>query len=201
MQGYKYPAGEKPTSLALVALGSNLPAGGLMPAAAVSRAMDLLEDRTRTALRRSRLWRTPAFPPGAGPPFVNAAAALDWGGAAEDLLAILHGIEAAFGRQRSLRWEARIMDLDLLALGDKVLPDRVEFERWSGLSGDAAAAMTPDRLILPHPRLAERAFVLAPLADVAPDWRHPVTGDSVSAILAALPASALEGVEPLDPAG
>jgi 2-amino-4-hydroxy-6-hydroxymethyldihydropteridine diphosphokinase len=159
--------------------------------------MEMLAARSGATLRKSRLWRTPAFPPGAGPAFVNAAAALDWEGGAPALLDLLHAIEAALGRRRTARWEARIMDLDLLAIGDTVLPDLAGFLRWARLQPETAASVTPDRLILPHPRMAERGFVLAPLADVAPDWRHPVFGRTVAEMLADLPPEALRDVAPL----
>lgn len=149
-------------------------------------------------MRRSRLWRTPAFPPGAGPDFVNAAAAFDWGDQPEGMLELLHEIEDALGRRRKARWEARAIDLDLIAVGADVLPDVETQARWADLPPEAAATTVPDALILPHPRLAERAFVLAPLAEVAPDWRHPVTGARVAEMLAALPADAMVGVVPLD---
>ncbi|NKX43013.1 2-amino-4-hydroxy-6-hydroxymethyldihydropteridine diphosphokinase [Roseicyclus persicicus] len=183
----------------VVAFGANLPSGDLPPARSVAAAMDLLEARAGVPLTRSRLYRTPAFPPGAGPDFVNAAAALDWAGTPEDLLALLHGVEAAFGRTRTARWEARIMDLDLIALGDTVLPDRATQGQWAALPPDEAARATPDRLILPHPRLAERGFVLVPAADVAPEWRHPVTGRTVAEMATALPAAERAAIRPLDP--
>ena len=59
--------------------------------------------------------------------------------------------------------------------------------------------MAPDRLILPHPRMQDRGFVLLPLAEVAPDWRHPLIGQTVREMLEALPAAALEGIAPLSP--
>lgn len=160
--------------------------------------MDRLAEAAGAAVTRSRLWRTPAFPPGAGPDFVNAAAALDWNGTPDALLDLLHRIETEFGRTRTARWEARIMDLDLIALGDAVLPDTATFRYWAGLPSQEAATRTPSQLILPHPRMAERGFVLAPLADVAPGWRHPVTGLTVLEMRDALPSGALEGVVPLD---
>ena len=186
---------------ALVAIGANLPAGTMPPAISVVSALDMLERRAGATLTRSQLWRTPAFPPGAGPDFVNAAAALDWTGPAEALLDLLHDVETAHGRKRTSRWAARVMDLDLIALGDAVRPDAATWRRWEALPPDAAATATPDQLILPHPRLAERGFVLAPLADVAPDWRHPVTGLSVAAMLDALPPEAMDGVAPLSAGG
>lgn len=195
MQANKSQPDAKP---ALVAIGSNLPNAGLTPREAVARAMDEIGALSCGACRKSRLWQTPAFPPGSGPAFVNAAVAMEWAGSAGDLLDRLHSIEDAFGRRRTARWEARIMDIDLLGLGDIVLPDEAVFRRWAGLAPDQAAVLTPDALVLPHPRMAERGFVLAPLAEVAPDWRHPVFGHSVARMLEELPEAALAGVLALD---
>lgn len=185
----------------LVAVGANLPFQKVAPENSVTSALDMLEVRTGVPLRRSRLWRTPAYPPGAGPDFVNAAAAFDWAGPAPAILDLLHEIENAHGRERNARWEARVMDLDLIAVGAEILPDPEIQARWVSLSPEAAARIVPDGLVLPHPRLAERGFVLAPLNDVAPNWRHPVSGLTVAEMLRALPAEALEGVAPLEPPG
>jgi 2-amino-4-hydroxy-6-hydroxymethyldihydropteridine diphosphokinase len=184
---------------ALVAVGANLPVGSMSPVENVTAAMDILEKRCGTTLRRSRLWRTPAYPEGSGPPFVNAALCLDWEGTARDLLTLLHEVEEAFGRQRTTRWEARKMDLDLIGLGDLVLPDPDGFRTWHNLPPEEAATRMPEELILPHPRMDERVFVLAPLCEVAPDWRHPVLGLTVREMLEALPASDHAGVAPLEP--
>ncbi len=129
-----------------------------------------------TVVRRSRWYTSAPVPPSDQPWFVNGVAlvATDLGPA--DLLATLHRIENEFGRVRRVRNEARVIDLDLLAYGDLVLGEG-------------------EGLVLPHPRLRTRAFVLLPLAEVAPDWRHPVSGEAVEDLIRTLPAD--QGAVPL----
>jgi 2-amino-4-hydroxy-6-hydroxymethyldihydropteridine diphosphokinase len=94
-----------------------------------------------------------------------------------ELLCLLHAIEAEFGRERGERNAARVLDLDLLCYDDWVSPSA------SGVE-------------LPHPRMHERAFVLKPLAELAPDWRHPVLGGSVVQLLEMLPPG--QSAEPIE---
>lgn len=138
---------------AYVALGSNLDD----PAAQVERGFAALAALPGTRLRaRSRLYRTPPWGVVDQPAFVNAAAALETSLAPRALLEALLAIEAGAGRVRGVRNGPRTLDLDLLAYGDCEL-------REAGLT-------------LPHPRLHERAFVLLPLADVAPGFDVPGQG-------------------------
>jgi 2-amino-4-hydroxy-6-hydroxymethyldihydropteridine diphosphokinase len=185
------------TSQALIALGANLPSGDRPPAETLTFALDLIAKTVGTGVLASSLFRTPAFPSGSGPDYLNAAAKFRWSGAPEALMALLNRIEERLGRTRTARWEARIIDLDLIALGDLVYPDAETQTRWADLPLARAAVETPGELILPHPRMAERSFVLRPLAEIAPHWRHPLTGLSVADMLAARPAAEQADIVPV----
>ncbi|WP_313135675.1 2-amino-4-hydroxy-6-hydroxymethyldihydropteridine diphosphokinase [Paracoccus jeotgali] len=183
-------------NLALIALGSNQFSSAGAPAPSLRAALISLAKSDGIRLRAvSRFYATPAFPAGSGPDYVNACAALATDLPPRALLDRLHLVESAMGRRRDTgRWGARGIDLDLLAMGDIVLPDPATHDRWRALPLPDQMRETPAELILPHPRLAERAFVLQPLADIAPDWRHPVTGRSVTDMLDDLPPASLQEI-------
>ncbi|WP_420863918.1 2-amino-4-hydroxy-6-hydroxymethyldihydropteridine diphosphokinase [Algirhabdus cladophorae] len=180
---------------AFIALGSNLGVDDQDSVQTVVSAMAVLGNVLGETLVKSPIYRTPCFPAGRGPDFANAVVACQTNLSAADMLAGLHRIEADFGRTRAARWDARSLDLDLLALGAQVQPNRTEFEHWHDLSLEAQQARVPADLILPHPRLQDRAFVLVPFAQVAPEWHHPVLGVTVAQMLAALPVDEIAAVE------
>jgi 2-amino-4-hydroxy-6-hydroxymethyldihydropteridine diphosphokinase len=162
----------------LIALGSNLPHPQHgAPEAVLKAAIALLEAEGVRVVARSAFYRTAPVPASDQPDFVNAVVAVESPMEPAALLALLHRIEESFGRRRAVRNEARVLDLDLLAWKDRV------------------SATEP---LLPHPRLHERAFVLLPLHDVAPGWRHPVRGKGVDEMIADLPPAALAGVRRSD---
>ncbi len=153
----------------LIALGANLPTERFgEPRAACEAALAELEVRGIRVVRRSRWYRSRPVPPSAQPDYVNGVVAVETTLDPRALLAELHSIEAAFGRERREKNAARTLDLDLIAYHERV-------------SGGGAGGP-----VLPHPRLAGRAFVLRPLSDVAPDWRHPASGRTLAELLAAL---------------
>lgn len=180
-----------------VALGSNIPAGGKSTREIVVSARSRLDDEGIEVIKSSRLYESPAFPPGTGDAYVNAVVEVAAESDATELLQRLHGIEKSFGRTRKSRWGARILDLDLLALGDAVLPDVDTYTTWRTLSLKDQRSRVPDGVILPHPRLQDRAFVLVPLAEIAPDWVHPVLGQSAEALRDALPEDDLAAIRPI----
>lgn len=161
--------------LVLIGLGANLPSTFGQPADTLRAALERLGVEGVKLSRRSQFWHSKPVPASDQPWFVNAVAALETDLLPEALLALLHRIEAEFGRVRGLVNAPRLIDLDLLAYGRRVSTD--------------------DAPILPHPRLDQRAFVLRPLAEIAPNWRHPVSGQDLAALIAGLPPD--QEVEPL----
>ena len=185
------------TSITVIALGANASPDRAGNERRVLAAAARLRQALGRGLRVSPLWRSPAWPPGSGPPFVNAVAVLPRLLPPDRLLARLHRIEAGAGRVRAARWAARTLDLDLVASGPRIRPDRTTLWRWIALPPAAQGRRTPDSLLLPHPRMHERGFVLRPLAALAPRWRHPLLGRRVADLERALPPAARRGLRPL----
>lgn len=182
----------------LLALGSNLTSAVGPPQTALRAALRGLEDRGAVIRRVSTFYSTPAFPAGNGPDFVNAAAEITVGWPYEKTLAVCHDVEASLGRKRARRWGERTVDIDLIADGDNVVPDPATLRRWMDLPVASQMSEAPTELILPHPRVQDRAFVLVPLCDIAPDWVHPVLGRTAAQMRDALDPAALAEVRRLE---
>jgi dihydropteroate synthase/2-amino-4-hydroxy-6-hydroxymethyldihydropteridine diphosphokinase len=148
----------------LVALGANLPSQEGAPRETLRRAVAMMPSRGLVVIRKSRIFLTEPVPRSHQPWYANQVVVVDTTLPPEGVLAALLEIEQRFGRERGERDAARSLDLDLIAYGD--------VQRDSGA------------LVLPHPRMHERAFVLAPLVDVAPEWRHPRLGETATILLA-----------------
>jgi 2-amino-4-hydroxy-6-hydroxymethyldihydropteridine diphosphokinase len=181
----------------LVAIGGNLMGQKDSPLGEVEAAICEISQSGVEVAAKSRVFRTPCFPAGAGPDFVNAALLCVTDLPAPAILQTLHDIERRAGRVRARRWGPRILDLDLLAVGAQICPDLKRYRQWAGLELAEQMRLAPDELILPHPRLHERAFVLVPLMDIAPDWCHPVLGKTVAELHAALDPADLAEIRPI----
>ncbi|HIJ64005.1 MAG TPA: 2-amino-4-hydroxy-6-hydroxymethyldihydropteridine diphosphokinase [Rhodospirillaceae bacterium] len=156
----------------IIGLGANLPSRYGTPHQTLDAAIAELQAAGVGVGRRSSDWRTRPVPVSDQPWFVNAVAAVDTELPPAALLALLQRIEDGAGRQRREVNEARPLDLDLLAYGRLVRDG-------------------PEPPLLPHPRLAGRAFVLLPMAEIAAGWLHPVTGEGLAAMIGRLPADQL----------
>ncbi len=193
--------GESRTSLEtlpLVAVGSNEEdrfGGAVAIVRAAASALELAGLPVRTA---SRLYHTPCFPAGNGPDFVNAAVQLDTDLPPKEILQRLHSVEDAYGRNRAQRWGPRTLDLDLIAAGDTVLPDPKTLQGWIDLPFERQREEAPKQMVIPHPRLQDRAFVLIPLAEIAPEWTHPLSGKTVAEMVNDLPDEEKQVIRPLD---
>lgn len=148
-----------------IALGSNLGDSRAILDAALET---IAQNPGITLESRSSWYQTVPVGP-AQPDYINGCALLRVNLPPQELLETLLEIEAKFGRGRQERWGARTLDLDLLLFEDLIVD-------------------TP-ALQLPHPRLRERAFVLMPLAEIAPDWSEPVSGQAICALLEAVDCS------------
>jgi 2-amino-4-hydroxy-6-hydroxymethyldihydropteridine diphosphokinase len=161
-------------STVLIGLGANLPGPYGNPMASLIAAMAQLEANGVPIVARSAWYESAPVPASDQPWFINAVIAGVALGSPDNILQVLHKIEEAWGRQRGIANAARPLDLDLLDFGGMVVQPSI--------ARHGAA-------VLPHPRLQERAFVLRPLADIAPNWRHPV--------LQATPGELLRRLEPV----
>jgi 2-amino-4-hydroxy-6-hydroxymethyldihydropteridine diphosphokinase len=151
----------------LIGLGANLPSRAGLPADTLHAALAELARADVRVVAVSSFYRTPAWPDPADPAFVNAVARIETRLQPSALIARMHEVEDLFGRERNARNAPRTLDLDLLDY-------------------DSRVEIGPP--VLPHPRIAQRGFVLVPLREVAPDWRHPESGLTVGALLATLPS-------------
>jgi 2-amino-4-hydroxy-6-hydroxymethyldihydropteridine diphosphokinase len=171
--------GAMPQAGVYIGLGANLPSPAHgTPRQTLEAAIAALQAQGLAVVARSPFYESEPVPVSDQPWYLNAVVEVATDRDAPAVLALLHSVENAFGRVRVLRNEARVLDLDLL--------DHRGLVRQG-----------PDSPLLPHPRLAERAFVLRPLRDIAPHWRHPVSGLKLAELLESLPeGQRIRRVEP-----
>lgn len=163
----------------IVALGANLPSSYGTPAQTLYAALKAMAAKDIWPVQISRVWKTAPVPFVEGQPWYhNAVAAVETSKSAHDLLKTLLTIEGEFCRVRTVKNAPRLLDLDLIAYDDQIIGEE------------------PD-IIVPHPRMDSRAFVLLPMSDIVDEWAHPQTGQTLEDLIALIPddqkAEALEG--------
>lgn len=151
----------------IIALGANLPSDYGLPCETLEKAKGAIESYGVRIVGRSQTYLTAPVPVSDDPWYHNSVVAVETDKDPYELLSLLQKIENEFGRVRTVRNAPRLLDLDLVCYNDDIV-DRPE-------------------LIVPHPRMNERAFVLYPVRDVCPDWSHPVSGLSVNDLISSLP--------------
>ena len=148
----------------LIGIGSNLSSLNFGSSIEICNySLDILERRSIKIIAKSRWYETEAIPSSTQPHYINGVVSVATELNSLDLLDELMCVEELLGRTRSIENEARIIDLDLIAYNDEI--------------------STSNKLTIPHPRAAERAFVARPISDIAPEWQHPVTGLSIQKII------------------
>ncbi len=181
-------------TVALIALGANRPSEQGAPRETLKAALSLLEARGISVEKTSRWMTSPAWPAGSGPDYINGAARVSTVLSPKSLLDAMHKVEAILGRHRNGdRWAARTCDLDIIACRSMVSPDIATWRYFEAASAEASR----ENLIVPHPQMHRRAFVLLPLADVEPTWRHPVFGLTVTEMISDLPEEDCIAIAPL----
>lgn len=144
----------------IIALGANLNSRYGSPEDTIERAKDALKSSGVAIRQSSRTWMTAPVPASDQPWYRNAVISVDTGLRPRALMALLLDIESSFGRIRGERNAPRVIDLDLIAYYDVIIEE--------------------EGLQIPHPRMEDRAFVLVPMQEILPNWRHPVLDLSVS---------------------
>ncbi|MCF6215731.1 MAG: 2-amino-4-hydroxy-6-hydroxymethyldihydropteridine diphosphokinase [Emcibacter sp.] len=179
-----------------IGLGSNLSEGKSgTPRSMLAAALGEMAACGIDVVELSHFYESEPVPKSDQPWFINAVAAVETRLSPEGLLKNLHDIETKLGRTRRIRWEARIIDLDIIAYDDCIYPSSGDGpDGWHVAAGDDhITRQNQDEnqeqvMVIPHPRMHERLFVLKPLMDICPEWIHPVLGKTAKSFARELAA-------------
>jgi len=167
-------------STVVIGIGGNLISRFGSAVSTVQEAISRLdEDENLSVLKVSPLYKSRPMPVSDQPDYINAAVLVETELNPGQLLAFLQYMELEMGRMPSDRWGSRIIDLDILAYDLAVLPNQ---KSWDDITHTMDPREVVIEAVVPHPRLHERAFASVPFAKIAPKWRHPVFGTTISEI-------------------
>lgn len=177
--------------LCWLALGSNLPYGGMEPLQVVEAAISALQGAGLDETKVSTFYQTEPVPKSDQPDFINCVVVGKTDHKALEILEVCQSIEQSFERARSTRWGARTLDIDIINYDNQIVPS---IGAWRAVADKMNADTEMPRLVLPHPFMHQRAFVLKPLCDLTPGWRHPVYNRTAADLLAEQPEQDRVGV-------
>ena len=180
-----------------IACGANIPGLFGEPQETLGVVFSELPKYNLRILKKSRLYSSVAFPDPKKPYYLNGCLELQVHCKSSTVLDCLKSIERKMGRGKGERWDSRICDLDLLAFSNEIRPSADVFDQWYRMPLRVQMTEKPSELLLPHPRLQDRAFVLKPLMEFASDWIHPILKISVKDMFEALPKEDQDSVVPI----
>ena len=157
-----------------IALGSNLKTANMTRLEILNKALEYFPMFSISLVKVSSFWESKSYPNKNQPNFINAVSEVQSVLNPYQTLCSLKKIETILGRKINSRWGSRVLDLDILAAGSIILPNLRIFNKWLKMPLQQQIQNQPNQLILPHPRIQDRLFVLKPLSEIDPDWMHPV---------------------------
>ena len=179
----------------IIVLGSNLPSEFGSSAETLKKCVgDLRSFKAIQSLSESKWYISTSFVDEREPRYINVGVRFSTNLKPKDLLSFTSDLEIKYGRKRQRRWEPRTCDIDILLCDQLILPTKFYFEKWLKLDFFEQKELSPDELILPHPRLQDRIFFLKPLNDLQPDWTHPFLQMKAKEMLDSLPPNELENI-------
>ena len=183
----------------VVVLGSNLPSKFGNSAETLKKCVDEIRSHPSIkSLLESNWYISSSLIDEKEPRYVNVGIRFNTNLNPIDLLNYTSGLEKRFGRKREKRWEPRTCDIDILLCNQLILPNKAHFQKWLKLDFSDQIKLSPNELILPHPRLQERTFFLKPLINLQPDWIHPFLGMKAKEMLDSLPPNELENIQEIN---
>ena len=157
-----------------IALGSNLETENMDRLEILNKALEYFPMFSISLVKVSSFWESKSYPNNNQPNFINAVSEVQSILNPLQTLCSLKKIEIILGRKVNSRWGSRVLDLDILASGSLILPNLRIFNKWLKMPLQQQMKNQPNQLILPHPRIQDRLFVLKPLSEIDPSWIHPV---------------------------
>ena len=167
----------------LVSFGGNLKSEFGSPIESLKHAIGKLELMGLSVQKKSRWYSSISFPDTSSPNYINGCLKIICKYDPYDTIKRLKVIEKEMGRVINQRWGSRVCDFDILACKNFILPSFEIYSYWKNLSLNKQVKQRPSVLILPHPRIQDRAFVLIPLLDIEPKWVHPVLGIDLTTMI------------------